>query len=159
MRSDWEAQRAIERYADTVKRICFVQLKNEADTQDVFQNVFLKYVLHPHVFESEEHEKAWIIRVTINECKDWRKRWFGKTLPLDEVAEQAAQTAPEYQELFQAILALPEQQRTVIYLYYFEGYSAVEIGRLLRKKVNTIYTWLGRARASLGEALGGDDFA
>ena len=65
MRSEQEANRAIERYADTVRRICMIHLKNHADTEDIFQNVFLKYVLSTTVFESEEHEKAWFIRVTI----------------------------------------------------------------------------------------------
>lgn len=73
MRSEQEANRAIERYADTVRRICMIHLKNHADTEDIFQNVFLKYVLSTAVFESEEHEKAWFIRVTINACRDLLK--------------------------------------------------------------------------------------
>lgn len=76
MRSEEEANRAIGRYADTVRRICMVHLKNESDTEDIFQTVFLKYVLHSAPFESEEHEKAWIIRVTINACKDLMKSFF-----------------------------------------------------------------------------------
>ena len=70
MRSEEEACRAIDQYADTVRRICMVHLKNYSDTEDIFQTVFLKYVLHTAPFDSPEHEKAWIIRVTINACKD-----------------------------------------------------------------------------------------
>ena len=73
MRSEEEACRAIDRYADTVRRICMVHLKNYSDTEDIFQTVFLKYVLHTAPFDSPEHEKAWIIRVTINACKDFLK--------------------------------------------------------------------------------------
>ena len=70
MRSEEEASRAIDLYGDTVKRICMLHLKNYSDTEDIFQTVFLKYVLHAPVFDSSEHERAWIIRVTINACKD-----------------------------------------------------------------------------------------
>ncbi|HIY07204.1 MAG TPA: RNA polymerase subunit sigma-24, partial [Candidatus Evtepia faecigallinarum] len=70
MRSEQEAIRAIERYGDTVRRLCMMHLKNHADTEDIFQTVFLNYVLSSVSFESDEHEKAWLIRVTINACKD-----------------------------------------------------------------------------------------
>ena len=91
MRSELEVNRAIERYADTVSRICMVQLKNAADTEDVFQEVFLKYALSSAVFETVEHEKAWIIRVALNRCRDLHRRLLrSRTAPLEE-----ALTAPE----------------------------------------------------------------
>ena len=76
MRNEQEVNRAIEQYADTVRRLCMVHLKNHADTEDIFQTVFLKYALSPVAFESQEHEKAWLIRVTINACKDLLKSFF-----------------------------------------------------------------------------------
>ena len=76
MRSEWEANRAIDRYADLVRRVCMIHLKNHADTEDIFQTVFLKYVTGTTEFESEEHEKAWFIRVTINACKDLLRSFF-----------------------------------------------------------------------------------
>lgn len=76
MRSEYEANRAIEQYADTVRRLCMIYLKNDADTEDIFQTVFMKYVLSSVVFENEEHEKAWFIRVTINACKDLLKSFL-----------------------------------------------------------------------------------
>ena len=79
MRSEREAIKAIERYSDTVRRLCMIHLKNCADTEDIFQTVFLKYVLSSVTFESEEHEKAWFIRVTINACKDLLKSFFPQT--------------------------------------------------------------------------------
>ena len=74
MRSEQEVNRAIERYSNTVRRLCMIHLKNEADTEDIFQTVFLKYVLSSVSFENEEHEKAWFIRVTVNACKDLLKK-------------------------------------------------------------------------------------
>ena len=70
MRSEEEVERAVELHSDTVRRLCMIHLKNYADTEDIFQTVFLKYALSSVLFESEEHERAWFIRVTINACKD-----------------------------------------------------------------------------------------
>ena len=93
MRNEQEANRAIELYADTVRRLCMIYLKNYADTEDVFQNVFIKYVLSPVSFKNTEHEKAWIIRVTVNECKDILKSAFRrKNVPLEEVKELTSET-------------------------------------------------------------------
>ena len=156
MRSEQETVRAIERYSDTVRRLCAVHLKNEADTEDIFQTVFLKYVLSSVSFESEEHEKAWFIRVTINACKDLLKSFFrSRTVPLDEVLEQPAQTEPDYRDVWEAVLSLPQKYRDVVYLHYFEDYTAPQISRILGKNVNTIYTLLTRAKQMLREKLGG----
>ena len=156
MRSEEEANRAIERYAATVRRICMVHLKNNSDTEDIFQTVFLKYVLWPKSFESEEHEKAWIIRVTINACKDLLKSFFrSHTIPLDSLKEQAQIPEDEHRELWDAVLSLPEKYRNVVYLYYYEEYSAAEISVILKKNVNTVYTLLTRARHLLKKELEG----
>lgn len=82
MRSEQQVNTAIEQYADMVRRLCMVHLKNYADTQDIFQNVFLKYALSNIVFESDEHEKAWIVRVTINESKTCSKAFLSEKLCL-----------------------------------------------------------------------------
>ncbi len=71
MKNSEEMNRAVEMYADMVRRICLVHLKNKHDMEDVFQNVFLKYMLYKGSFENEEHEKAWLVRVTVNACGDW----------------------------------------------------------------------------------------
>ncbi|MCI6379491.1 MULTISPECIES: RNA polymerase sigma factor [Faecalicoccus] len=76
MRSEREVSQAIDKYVNLITRICFLYLKNEADTQDVLQSVFLKYLKHDKPFESEEHEKAWFIRASINACKDILKKFF-----------------------------------------------------------------------------------
>lgn len=160
MRSEQEANRAIERYADTVRRICMIHLKNHADTEDIFQNVFLKYVLSTTAFESEEHEKAWFIRVTINACRDLLKSFFrSRTVSLDTLLDQPAELTQEDRTVLEAVLALPPKYRDVVYLHYYEGYTAPQIGQILKKNVNTIYTLLGRAKQALRETLGGDDDA
>lgn len=157
MRSEQEARSAIDRYADLVLRLCMVHLKNAADTEDVFQNVFLKYVLSSVVFESEEHEKAWFIRVTLNACKDWLKSLFRRrTVPLDEWTAVSAPIDDEHREVLEAVRALPARYRDVVYLHYYEGYTAPQIGSLLGIKTNTVYTSLNRSRAMLQTMLGGE---
>ena len=159
MRSEQEVNRAVEQYADTVRRICLVHLKNYADTEDIFQTVFVKYLLHTAPFASPEHERAWIIRVTINACKDLlRSGVRRRTLSLEEVAEQPA-PADEQRAVLQAVQALPAAYRDVVYLHYYEGYTAPEIAGILGKNVNTVYMRLTRARGLLRRTLGGDDDA
>ena len=154
MRSEEEVGRAIDKYADMVRRICMLHLKNDADTEDIFQTVFMKYVLEPTVFESEDHEKAWLIRVTVNACKDLIKSFFrSHTQPLED-ALACAEVREDHREVLEAVLALPEKYKDVIYLHYFEGYSAVEISGILKKNVNTIYTLLRRAKDLLRDRLG-----
>ena len=160
MRSEQEVNAAIERYSDTVRRLCMIHLKNHADTEDIFQTVFLKYVLSSVCFESEEHEKAWFIRVTLNDCKDLLKSFFrSHTVSIEEVLEQPAALPEDNREVLQAVLSLPQKYKDVIYLHYYEGYTAPQMSKLLGKNVNTIYTLLTRARQMLKEKLGGEDDA
>lgn len=154
MRSEEEASKAIDLYGDTVKRICMIHLKNYSDTEDIFQTVFLKYVLHAPDFDSSEHEKAWIIRVTINACKDLLKSFFkSRTLPLDSVTEKAEEPGLDHGDVLEAVLSLPRKYKDVVYLYYYEEYSAAEIGSILHKNVNTVYTLLNRGRQALKTKL------
>lgn len=131
MRNEQEVNRAVEEYSDMIRRLCMIHLKNYADTEDIFQTVFLKYVLSSVVFENKEHEKAWFIRVTINACKDLLKSFFrSRITSLDEILEQAADMQEENKEVLEAVLSLPSKYRDVVYLHYYEGYTAPEIGRL-----------------------------
>ena len=158
MRSEWEANRAIDRYADLVRRVCMIHLKNHTDTEDIFQTVFLKYVTGTTEFESEEHEKAWFIRVTINACKDLLRSFFrSRTVSLDDLLEQPDQVPEDHREVLEAVLALPDKYRDVVYLHYYEGYTAPEIGTILHKNPNTVYTLLTRARDELRKMRGGED--
>ena len=158
MRSEQEAKRAIDLYSDMIRRICLLHLKNHADTEDVLQEVLLKYVLRSDVFENTEHEKAWFIRVTLNSCIDYLKSLFRhQTVPLDLLLEERPNISPEYLDVLEAVLSLQKNYRVVIYLHYYEGYTAKEIGKLLNKKENTIYSLLSRGREQLKQILGGDN--
>lgn len=157
MRSEGEVNRAVDQYADMIQRVCFYYLKNRADTEDVFQTVFLKYMLSDRCFDSAEHEKAWLLRVAINACKDQLKSFFRRhTVPLEEIRELETENAAEHSEVVEALLSLPGKYKDVIYLHYYEGYSAAEIGKILGKKENTVYSLLSRGRGLLREKLGGD---
>ncbi len=135
-----------------------IHLKNYADTEDIFQTVFLKYVLSSVAFESREHEKAWFIRVTVNACKDLLKSFFrSRTVPLEEIMEQPAQLSTDDREVLEAVLSLPQKYKDVVYLHYYEGYTAPQISRILGKNKNTVYTLLTRSRQLLREKLGGDE--
>ena len=175
MRSEQEIHRVIDKYGDMIRRICFLHLKNYQDTEDIFQDVFLKYLLWDGSFESDAHEKSWFARVTINACRDLLRsftrhttinacrdllRSFTRhtTVSLEEIATVSELPQdPDHQELLQQICSLPPKYRDVIYLFYYEGYSAVEIAKILHKKENTIYTWLDRARKALRKQLGGEN--
>jgi len=157
MRSEQEVNRAIEQHSDMVLRLCMVSLKNAADAEDIFQTVFLKYALSDQHFESAEHEKAWLIRVTRNACNDLLKSFFRKhTVSLEEVSEYLPQVTPEQRAVLEAVRSLPKNYRDVVYLHYYEGYTAPEIAGILHKNPNTVYTHLSRAREMLKELLGGE---
>lgn len=156
MKSEEEAGRAIEQYADMVRRICMIHLKNYEDAEDIFQTVFLKYVLRSEPFDSPEHEKAWIIRATVNACRDLVKSFFrSRTVSLDQLIEKPQDMPEDHSDILEAVLELPARFRDVVYLHYYEGYSAPEIGRILKKNPNTVYTLLARARQLLKTRLEG----
>ena len=157
MRSEQDVNTTIDQYADTIARLCMVCLKNPADSEDISQTVFLKYALCDTAFESEEHKKAWLIRVTVNACRDLLKSFFhSRTVPLDTLLQYPAETTDSNREVLEAVLALPKQYREVIYLHFYEGYTAPEIARLLKKNTNTVYTLLRRAKDILKVSLGGE---
>lgn len=159
MEAEQEINRILEEYADTVRRICYSYLKNYHDTEDIFQTVFLKFLKRKKPFDSREHEKAWFIRVTINSCKDQMKSFFRKNVTFFAEAEEPCYL--ERQDLGyvrDAVVHLPPKYKDVIYLFYFEEYTAVEIAKILGKNENTIYTRLKRGKELLKNKLGGDYF-
>ena len=157
MKSEHQVTRAIEQYADTVQRICLLHLKNPQDTEDIFQKVFLKYTLYTGTFENQEHEKAWLIRVTLNACKDLlRDRYRKNKVSLETLSEHPFTDDTQNREVLQAVLSLPPKMKDAVYLFYFEGYTGAEIGKIMKKSENTVYALLSRARSRLKEMLGGD---
>lgn len=156
MMTKWDINVIVEEYADTITRICYSYGKNYDDTQDIMQNVFLKLMRANPEFDSKEHEKAWIIRVTINECKDFLKNIFRRHTSLEEAQEIPIEEKEDLSCIREAVLKLPDKYKSVIYLFYYEGYTAVEIAGILHKKENTVYTWMNRARQMLKDMVGGD---
>ena len=153
MRSEQEVNQAVELYADMIRRICFYHLKNYADTEDIFQTVFLKYLLYDKPFSTAEHEKAWLIRCTVNRSKNVMKSaWLRKRAPLDETLSYLPS---EESEVLSAILQLPENYRTTLHLHYYEKYTIEEIASILGRKPATVGTWLTRGRERLRTALEG----
>ena len=152
-----ESERLFEQvyrtYGPSLYRFCLLQMKNPADAEDVLQEVFCKRLYRAPAFASPDHERRWLFRVALNQCRDAWKRSSRSDLPLE--AASAAVT-PEELGLLDHVAALSEPQRTAIHLHYYEGYSAPEIGDLLGKNPNTVYTLLTRARALLREKLGGE---
>lgn len=159
MRNDQEVENALNLYGDTIRRVCFVHLQKNADVEDVFQNVFFKYASSKEEFTSIEHEKAWLLRVAINECHSLKRRFFQRHVTLEEDFSQYGMVQPpQHPEVLYALLKLPTHYRNVIYLYYYEGYTFHEIASILHKKEATITTWHRRAKLQLKECLGGDEF-
>lgn len=155
MRSEQEVCRAVDLYADTVRRLCMLYLKNYADTEDVLQTVFIKYMLSSAQFESPDHEKAWVIRVAVNACKDLLRSFFRRfTVPLDALQNTLPESEGKHGEVLDAVLSLPQKYKEVVYLHYYEGYSAPEISIILKKNVNTVYTLLARSKQLLKDKLG-----
>ena len=142
----------IEKNSNMVYRLALSQMKNKQDAEDVFQDVFLRYIAKPRTFESEEHRKAWLIRVTINRSRSVWAAWFRKTEPLDNslVAETTAEN-----EISEYLAMLPQKYRSVIHLFYYEELSTKQISEILDAKESTVRTWLTRARSILREKLNG----
>jgi len=146
----------LEKYSDMVFRIAYSRTKNSHDAEDVMQDVFLRYIKSKPCFESEEHEKAWFIRVTINRTKSLlTSSWFKRTTGLDQnQCEDALSTfITERSEVFYAVLELPKDMRTVVHLYYYEDYSVREIAGLMDKSESCIKSVLMRARKKLKNLL------
>lgn len=150
-----EIEEILNTYGDTVYRMAYTQIKSRTLADDVYQDVCVKLLKQKRKIEPEEHLKAWLLRVTINCCKDyWKSAWVQKISWSANSKEnlEASGNNPMEQEtgfVTERVLNLPEKYRTVIHLYYYEGYSQKEIAELLGKKENTIASQLARGKALL----------
>lgn len=146
------AEEIVEGYGNMLYRICVVSLCNEQDAQDAVQETFCRYMEHSVKFESKEHEKAWLIRVATNICRDMhRSRLRHPTSSIDDISEYCEM--PEQSEVLSELMKLPDKLKTVIYLHYIEGYKTTEIAKLMGVTVNTIRKRLQRGRACLKISL------
>ncbi|MCQ4021945.1 MULTISPECIES: RNA polymerase sigma factor [unclassified Ruminococcus] len=142
------------RYSDSIFRIAFNYCKNRADSDDIVQNVLIKFYKCSKKFDSEEHIRNWLIRVAINESKKLLISPFKKrTVPIDEISDKPAFDNQEKSDLFDAVMKLPKKYRIVVYMYYYEDYDVSEISKMLGVNSSTIRTQLSRARSSLKEQL------
>jgi RNA polymerase sigma factor (sigma-70 family) len=139
---------AVEKYADMVRRICFLNLRNHTDLEDVFQEVFLQLFLNSNSFQSEQHEKAWLCKVTFNKCKDLNKSFWRKRIVSIENLEIPYESK-EQSDVFNALLKLSKSDKEVIYLHFYEGFTIPEIAEIAQQNINTTYTRLRRAKEKL----------
>lgn len=144
----------VERYRDNLFAIAFNICKNAADSDDIVQETFVQYYLTKQKFESEQHIRAWLIRVAINKAKNvTRTFWRQHKVPLEEYMETLVFEAPEDEALFETVMALPQKYRLVIHLYYYEEYSVHEIAAALKLTESNVKVRLSRARGMLKEQL------
>lgn len=150
---DFEA--VVRKYADPVLSACIMRLGNEADADDCFQNTFLKLYTDPPEFREEEHIKAWLLRVAINECKNFI-RDNRKTVPLDSIPPVAQPNSDDIRDISWALMRVEGEYREALYLYYVEQYRVREIAEILDKNPNTVKTLLSRGRKKLKKIYGGE---
>jgi len=144
----------LQKYSDMVYRICFIYLGKRPEVDDVFQEVFFKLFQKQITFTSEEHEKAWLIRVTINQCKDVVKGFWWRKIDLAENIELPLHDSDE-RDLLLVVLSLPQKYKDVVYLYYYQEYTVPEIAKLNKRSENTVYSQLHRARGLIRQKLEG----
>lgn len=146
---------AVERYQNMVYRTALHALGASQDADDAVQEVFLRLFNDRGSFETEEHLRRWLLRVTVNYCRDVLKSpWRKRRVSWEDVPEVPVFDKPEQAALYREVMALPEKYRTVLYLFYYEELSAREIGGLLGVDTSTVTTRLARARRRLKERLG-----
>lgn len=143
------------RHIKMVYRVCYSYMKNAFDTENAVQDTFLKLISSKKKLESLEHEKAWLIRTASNICKNYLRHWFYKHDDIDAHSDFVYEE-PKFDEVFEIVMNLPDRYKTVIYLYYYEGYNSVDIAKMLRKPTSTIRNQLMQARKLCKERLGGD---
>ncbi len=139
----------VKKYIDTVFRIALNQTRSMPDAEDITQNVFLALLREKKAFDSDEHVKAWLIRVTVNESKKWHRSPWRKHVPFAEYAASLLDVTGQDREILEAVMSLPRKYRLPIYLYYFEEYSTQEIADILRIPKGTVCTHLSRGRELL----------
>ena len=157
-------EEVIRRNSETVYRLAYSLVRTRSDADDIYQEVFLRYVRKEPVFDSAEHEKAWFLRVTINCCKNfWKSPWVQRRNDFDsDVLDKESVCEPEDENrlLIETVKQLPEKYRIVIHLFYYEELSVEEIGKITKSKAPTVRTRLTRARRMLKSLLKekGEDF-
>lgn len=146
-------EQMIEKYSNMVYRLAMARTGNKENSEDIYQEVFLRLYKKMPNFKNEEHEKAWIIRVTINCSKNLLNSAFIRHRA--DIDENLSFETPERHDIYYAVQKLPLDYKTVIHLYYYESYTIKEISHILQKNENTIKTKLSRARKELEKIIEG----
>ncbi len=147
---------AIARHGSMVYRLALAKMKNKSDAEDVFQEVFLRYCQNVESLASPDHEKAWLLRTTLNCGKNiWRSAWRRRRADWDEALAQKEEPS-DGGFLWEAVAALPEKYRLCIHLFYYEDLPVARVAELLGQKESTVRTWLTRARQQLKDTLKGE---
>jgi len=142
------------RQVDTVYRVCYSFMKNRADTEDLVQETFLKLLSTKKEFENERHERAWLIVTASNLCKDTLKKWWRRHENIEDFLDLAEEPKQE-DSILEVILQLPNDYKEAVYMYYYEGFSTVEIAQHLHCPEATVRSRLSRARSKLQSMMGG----
>ena len=149
--------RIVETYSDMLLRIAINRVRSMAEAEDIVQAVFLRLMTSQPRLKSAEHERAWLIRTAINLCLDFQKSASRRTsVPLND--EMPASQPQEAGEVLEAVWKLPERDRYIVYLFYFEEMKIKEIADLLNEQTGTITSRLTRARKKLKLLLKGDEY-
>ena len=149
-----EYRRIAKKYLDDIYKTTLSCCKNKADAEDATQNAFLKLLKSDIEFTDDEHIKRWLIRVAVNECKSmWRSFSRKKVISIEELDTEPSYNQESGSELFSMLAKLPKNYRSVIHLYYYEGYSVKEISQILDISETNVQTRLMRARKKLEEML------
>jgi RNA polymerase sigma-70 factor (ECF subfamily) len=155
-RTDKEITEIYIRHRQTVYRVCYAYMKNPADTEDAVQDTFVQMIRKGPVFENEEHEKAWLIRTAENVCRNVLRYWWRRHEDIDDHYDLQSPDHSEADSLMQTVMALPDKYKTVVYFYYYEGYSSAEIAGMLGRPQSTIRNYMTEARRLLKERSGED---
>ena len=142
------------RYRDNLFAAAFNICKNAADADDIVQETFLQYYVAKKEFESEEHIRAWLLRVAINKAKNVNHSfWRQNKVPLEEYMETLAFESPQEETLFETVMKQKKKYRIIIHLFYYEDYSVLEIAKLMKLTQSNVKVRLSRGRKLLKEAL------
>ena len=149
-----ETQALTETYRDRLFAAAFQVCGNAADAEDAAQEALLRYHISEKQFESEQHIRAWLLRVAINCAKNVSRSFFRRnTVPLEDYMDSLEFDSGESREIFREVMNLPETYRLVIHLYYYEDYTVTEIGRILGLTESNVKVRLSRGRQLLKKAL------
>ena len=140
------------KYKEYVYKLCYTYMKRAADAEDCAEDVFVKVLSNDLKFNGEEHEKRWLAVAAANHCKNKLKKRNRDGAPLSDITDEV-QEENKNDEVLQAVLSLPDKYKSVVWLYYYDGYKTAEIAKILKKPASTVRNLLSEARAILKKVL------